>query len=118
MDEKDMEARYSDTPSAKGVERNFDLFGNPQSSNYDDPSSKIWSVYNSEASVHDKGLLEGWKSDMDGILIFVRTSSHRSKSASHTAYLQSQIAMVGGFIFCKRNSFHYRELPESDTRFW
>ena len=86
MDIEKVEVRYSDTPSGKSIERNFDPFGNPQSSNYDDPSSKIWSVYNSEASWHDKGLLESWKSDMDGILIFVRasTGSCRSKSASYT----------------------------------
>ena len=38
---------------------------------YDDPSSKIWSVYVDEAEAYDKVLMEGWVSDMDGILIFV-----------------------------------------------
>ena len=41
------------------------------SSNYDDPSGKIFSVYNMESEKHDRALAEGWKSDMDGILIFV-----------------------------------------------
>jgi hypothetical protein len=80
MDEKDIEAAYDDTPSSEGVERIYDPTPpfSIGSSNYDDPSSKIWSVYISEASVHDKALVESRKSDMDGILIFVRTSSYRS----------------------------------------
>jgi len=41
--------------------------------NYDDPSSKLWSVYVSEALQYDKALIESWKGDMDGILIFVRS---------------------------------------------
>lgn len=45
---------------------------NPQATNYDDPSSKVWSVYVAEADAHDKTLVEGWKADMDGILIYVR----------------------------------------------
>ncbi|KAJ7831027.1 hypothetical protein B0H14DRAFT_3464421 [Mycena olivaceomarginata] len=32
--------------------------------------AKIWSVYISEASKHDKALVKSWKSDMDGLLIF------------------------------------------------
>lgn len=35
------------------------------------PSNQIWSVYMSEAILRDKGLVESWKSDMDGTLIFV-----------------------------------------------
>ncbi|KAF7981971.1 hypothetical protein HWV62_30783 [Athelia sp. TMB] len=37
----------------------------------DDPSIKVWSVYLSEAALHDKALVESWSKDMDGILIFV-----------------------------------------------
>lgn len=43
--------------------------------NYDDPTSKIWSVYVSEAASFDKALVEGWTRDMDGILIFVSADS-------------------------------------------
>jgi Family of unknown function (DUF6535) len=46
--------------------------GHGHTNNYDDPSSKIWSVYVGEADAHDKTLVESWKADMDGILIFVR----------------------------------------------
>lgn len=35
------------------------------------PSDKIWSVYLSQAEKYDKALVETWKSDMAGILIFV-----------------------------------------------
>jgi hypothetical protein len=46
------------------------------STSYDgSPSSKIWSLYISEAEKHDRALAESWKGDMDGILIFV--SSYR-----------------------------------------
>ncbi|KAJ7432156.1 hypothetical protein FB451DRAFT_958158, partial [Mycena latifolia] len=36
--------------------------------------AKLWGVYISEAEKYDKALVEGWKSDMEGFLIFVRTS--------------------------------------------
>jgi hypothetical protein len=47
----------------------------PSKSNtaHDFPSEAVWSVYISEASTFDKALAEGWKDDMDGILIFVST---------------------------------------------
>jgi hypothetical protein len=35
-------------------------------------SAKLWAVYISEAEKYDKVLVEGWKSDMEGLLIFVR----------------------------------------------
>ncbi|KAK6977341.1 hypothetical protein R3P38DRAFT_2810523 [Favolaschia claudopus] len=39
--------------------------------NHDDEAgAKIWSVYISEADKYDKALVESWKSDMDGMLIF------------------------------------------------
>ncbi|KAJ7776332.1 hypothetical protein B0H16DRAFT_1506371 [Mycena metata] len=39
----------------------------PQS---DDSSAKFWSVYNSEAERYDSALVESWKADMEGMLIF------------------------------------------------
>ncbi|KAJ7896757.1 hypothetical protein B0H14DRAFT_2333253, partial [Mycena olivaceomarginata] len=33
-------------------------------------AEKLWAVYISEAEKYDKALVEGWKSDMDGLLIF------------------------------------------------
>ncbi|KAF7344944.1 hypothetical protein MVEN_01657000 [Mycena venus] len=33
-------------------------------------SAKLWSVYISEAEKYDKALVESWRSDMDGLLIF------------------------------------------------
>jgi hypothetical protein len=42
-----------------------------ETSNYEDPSSTIWSVYVSEAEMYDKSFVEDWAADMDGILIFV-----------------------------------------------
>jgi hypothetical protein len=37
----------------------------------DDPSRNLWSVYVTGALQYDKALVESWKGDMDGILIFV-----------------------------------------------
>lgn len=34
-------------------------------------ATKLWSVYISEAEKYDKSLMESWKSDMEGMLIFV-----------------------------------------------
>ena len=42
-----------------------------KSSDFDDPTSKIWAVYNSETAPFDKALIESWTKDKDGILIFV-----------------------------------------------
>ncbi|KAJ7121837.1 hypothetical protein C8R43DRAFT_835712, partial [Mycena crocata] len=44
--------------------------------------AKLWAVYVSEAEKYDKGLVESWKSDMEGILIFAGLFS-----ASLTAFL-------------------------------
>ena len=38
---------------------------------YDEQAAKLWSVYTKEAESHDKALVETWKDDMEGILIFV-----------------------------------------------
>ncbi|THV04755.1 hypothetical protein K435DRAFT_603963, partial [Dendrothele bispora CBS 962.96] len=43
---------------------------------------KLWNVYISQAFSYDKALLEGWKSDMDGIIIFSALYS-----ASLTAFI-------------------------------
>ncbi|KAJ7645211.1 hypothetical protein DFH06DRAFT_1477055 [Mycena polygramma] len=45
-------------------------------------ASKLWAVYISEAEKYDKGLVESWKSDMQGMLIFAGLFS-----ASLTAFL-------------------------------
>jgi hypothetical protein len=34
-------------------------------------AAKLWAVYMSEAEKYDRALVESWKSDMDGLLIFV-----------------------------------------------
>ncbi|KAJ7716207.1 hypothetical protein B0H16DRAFT_1476907 [Mycena metata] len=63
------------------------LFERPSN---DDPShdraaAKLWSVYISEAEKYDKGLVESWKSDMEGMLIF--TPQAGLFSASLTAFI-------------------------------
>ncbi|KAJ7849042.1 hypothetical protein B0H13DRAFT_1480029, partial [Mycena leptocephala] len=43
---------------------------------------KLWAVYISEAEKYDKSLVESWKSDMEGMLIFAGLFS-----ASLTAFI-------------------------------
>ncbi|KAJ7637307.1 hypothetical protein DFH06DRAFT_653813 [Mycena polygramma] len=45
-------------------------------------AAKIWAIYVGEAEKYDKGLVESWRSDMDGMLIFAGLFS-----ASLTAFL-------------------------------
>ncbi|KAJ7657670.1 hypothetical protein DFH06DRAFT_1408597 [Mycena polygramma] len=56
--------------------------GNPDKVTASDPgdeaaAAKLWAVYVSEADKYDKALVESWKSDMDGLLIFVSVAFHR-----------------------------------------
>ncbi|GAW06576.1 transmembrane partial [Lentinula edodes] len=37
---------------------------------YDDPSTKIWSLYLDQAEKNNERITESWKGDMDAILIF------------------------------------------------
>ncbi|KAJ7656007.1 hypothetical protein DFH06DRAFT_991996, partial [Mycena polygramma] len=60
----------------------------------DDPANeaaaaKLWAVYVSESETYDRGLVESWKSDMEGMLIFVRSLETQAGlfSASLTAFL-------------------------------
>jgi hypothetical protein len=39
------------------------------------PRDKFWSIYLRGAEEEDKGRVESWKGDMDGILIFVRNAN-------------------------------------------
>ncbi|KAJ7152536.1 hypothetical protein C8R46DRAFT_481779, partial [Mycena filopes] len=52
---------------------------NPENEN---AAAKLWAVYVSEAEKYDKSLVESWKSDMEGMLIFAGLFS-----ASLTAFL-------------------------------
>jgi hypothetical protein len=38
----------------------------------DEACAKLWSIYVREAERYDKGVVESWKDDMEGMLIFVR----------------------------------------------
>ncbi|KAF8202683.1 hypothetical protein K438DRAFT_583022 [Mycena galopus ATCC 62051] len=75
---------HSDTksPVASGPERE-----DPDMWNYKEPEdeeacAKIWSIYVGEAEQYDAALVESWKADMEGMLIFSGLFS-----ASLTAFL-------------------------------
>ncbi|KAF7341193.1 hypothetical protein MVEN_01854300 [Mycena venus] len=58
------------------------IFGLDMFSGDEAAAAKLWAVYISEAEKYDKGLVESWKSDMEGMLIFAGLFS-----ASLTAFL-------------------------------
>ncbi|KAK6969356.1 hypothetical protein R3P38DRAFT_3502103 [Favolaschia claudopus] len=49
---------------------NNDRSPTPDYPQHDTAGAKIWSVYVSEAEKYDKALVDSWKSDMEGVLIF------------------------------------------------
>lgn len=63
---------------------------------YDHPSTKIWSVYMSEATPHDRALIDSWSKDMDGILIFVR--QRLSSLPAHTLKLEVQAGLFSASV--------------------
>ncbi|TDL23541.1 hypothetical protein BD410DRAFT_768877 [Rickenella mellea] len=58
-----------ETMSAGEKENGDATFKGPSTSDYDNPSDKLWSIYVAEAEKFDKALVESWR-DMEGILIF------------------------------------------------
>jgi hypothetical protein len=45
-----------------------------QNANDRDACGKLWEIYVKEAREYDDELVNGWKGDMDVILVFVRSS--------------------------------------------
>ena len=41
-----------------------------------DPEARVWRVYNDESERIDGEMVEGWKSTLDTLFIFVRTQDH------------------------------------------
>ncbi|KAF5345929.1 hypothetical protein D9758_011453 [Tetrapyrgos nigripes] len=68
-----MPSHHSASPQSEDLEKNenrklLDERFKPTSD--DDACFKLWNVYISQAHEYDKTLLEGWKKDMDGMLLF------------------------------------------------
>lgn len=79
---------------------------------YDDPSTKIWSLYLDQAEKNNERITESWKGDMDAILIFVSSSSWvkftlLNNSPSFIIFSFHQSTYAGGTIFCERDCIHY-----------
>jgi len=47
----------------------------PDNRDFDDSANALWSLYGKEAENYDKATIKDIKSDMDGLLIFVRSCS-------------------------------------------
>ncbi|KIK52823.1 hypothetical protein GYMLUDRAFT_265244 [Collybiopsis luxurians FD-317 M1] len=70
------------TDVEKNVDSNWHDTERSKITSDDDACSKLWNVYISEAERYDRALLEGWRSDMDGMLLFSALYS-----ASLTAFI-------------------------------
>ncbi|KAF7359733.1 hypothetical protein MVEN_00697900 [Mycena venus] len=78
-------------------------------------SAKLWAVYISEAEKYDKALVESWKADMEGLLIFAGLFS-----ASLTAFLlesyRSLIPDQGAITIAILAQISRQLDPDSDTK--
>ncbi|KAJ7217578.1 hypothetical protein B0H12DRAFT_331968 [Mycena haematopus] len=73
-----MDMSQAEQPTPKTQDHNVDE---------ETAASKLWAIYISEAEKYDRVLVESWKSDMEGLLIFVGSSlSFRSFSRSLAEY--------------------------------
>lgn len=67
----------------------------------------MWAVYIAEADKYDKALVDSWKSDMEGLVIFVST------------FISVDILIrcsIGRVILCNFDGFHHRKLQVSQSR--
>jgi len=69
---------------------------------YVDSSAQLWAIVFNEGEKYDRTLVESWKGDMDGILIFVRFIVH---SASHN--MIERLFSDWPFL-CNRRGIHHR----------
>ncbi|KAJ7657249.1 hypothetical protein DFH06DRAFT_1473238 [Mycena polygramma] len=80
MDDSEKGALPADnTPETESIRAAKEAKDSPE---HDAAAAKLWAVYVSEAEKYDRGLVESWKSDMEGMLIFAGLFS-----ASLTAFL-------------------------------
>ncbi|KAA1477635.1 hypothetical protein DENSPDRAFT_616924 [Dentipellis sp. KUC8613] len=68
--------------SARGAQHGSNENISQKAQDYDERAANLWSVYVQEAESHDRALIETWKDDMEGIIIFAGLYS-----ASLTAFL-------------------------------
>ncbi|KAF7323555.1 hypothetical protein MKEN_00575800 [Mycena kentingensis (nom. inval.)] len=79
--------RSSHAPPSVQSQGMVDILEEEHQYTFDDESAeagatKLWAVYVKEAATYDKSLVESWKSDMEGMLIFAGLFS-----ASLTAFI-------------------------------
>lgn len=65
-----------------------------QRQDFDDRANDLWSLYGTEAEIYDESRIKSLKSDMDGVLIFVRTCFPSYQPQRLTSYIP------GWFILC------------------
>lgn len=79
--------------------------------NHGDSSDGIWSMYVNEAEKQDTEVIESWKGDTDGILVFV------SLGPPSCVHSPSKAHVKDWSVFGYRRKLHYRKLSESVSRF-
>ena len=81
--------------------------------NHGDSSDGIWSMYVNEAEKQDTEVIESWKGDTDGILVFV--SLTMLLSCIFSLIFKSHVKDWS--VLRNRRCLHYRKLPEPISRF-
>ena len=82
----------------------------PQDSSYGRPSDRIWTIYCSKVGEYDKYLVEGWRGDMDGVVIFVSDFRRYSPPRSPIPHPNT-----GKPFLCDNNRIRTRELQAIAT---
>ncbi|KAJ7493982.1 hypothetical protein FB451DRAFT_1164846 [Mycena latifolia] len=60
--------------------------------------TRLWAVYISEAEKYDEALVEGWKPDMEGLLLFVRCYPEMGNLATGMAKAGPFSASLAAFL--------------------
>jgi len=72
--------RFSDIDFLLSTRSATDLTGG------DEPSANMWALSISHATKHDAAMIDRWKSDMDGILIYVRLKMAHRRLEHHLPF--------------------------------
>lgn len=71
-----------------------------QHQDFDDGANDLWSLYGKEAQIYDESRINSLKSDMEGVLIFVRVCFHPYQPEFDIIYYR----LVYSLAFSRRSS--------------
>ena len=81
------------------------------SSGGDDPSAKIWNLSLARTSEHDAAMIDRWKGDMDGILIYVCFRTVYRRLELHLPFG----TMLSRQVYSPRRSLHFSSKATSTS---